>query len=255
MHLPFDLYDRWVLGAFDVVFGVFSFVSARRFIEICGFFRGSESTGGIDAAIERRKELEALSPLPWRVIGIVAILLGVVVLFNGLPGVASYGLICLTMAIALGTTYLRLRNRGERRAASLEPRAVTSVVTPTWLTAGVVCALAPLLFADDSRFRGSAIVVMLASLGTIAVAMLAAEMPALLTGEDVVAELYVDRRLRRVRVHSLFALGLGTPWVFCAGVVGYSAATPLRIFAYWFVLAAWIAFVYPLFFRRKEVPS
>jgi hypothetical protein len=250
-NMPFE---RWYLGLFLLGFGVYLVVRARARNDLRRYFRGDDCSPGLDEAVERRQELEALPLAAWYVPGIINVLLGAAVLGGALSGIIGYGFGMCAFVTSLGTSYLRLRNRGATRAAALAPRSLTSVVPLPWYPAAAIVSIAPLVFLDVPQAAIAAICVTLAAIATFGFAIASNSMASIMSGRDPETELYVDNRIRRCRVLELFAVGMGVPLVFVAMVSPQWTNTPLHTIAGVLVFAAWCGFVIPLLVRRVRMP-
>ncbi|HEX8807246.1 MAG TPA: hypothetical protein VF741_09860, partial [Candidatus Aquilonibacter sp.] len=114
----------------------------------------------------------------------------------------------------------------------------------------------PLLFATDANLRVAAILVSLSSLAIVASAWSIAGMAAVLVGEDVDFELYVDERIRRARVCSMLALAFAVIPVFVAVVTRDAVSIPVFNYAFYVSMALTVAFVawYVIDFARGRAP-
>lgn len=249
-NMPFD---RWYLGLFLVGFGVYLIVRARALNDLRRYFRRDDCSPGLDEAVARRQELEALPLAAWYVPGIINVLLGGAVLAGALSGIVGYGFGMCAFVASLGTSYLRLRNRGATRAAALAPRTLMSVIPPPWYPAAAIVSIAPLAFLDVPQSAIAAICVTLAALATFGFAVASNSMASIISGRDPETELYIDNRVRRCRVLGLFAVGMGVPLVFVAMVWAETPSTLLHTIASILVFAAWCGFVIPLLVRRAFV--
>lgn len=197
------------------------------------------------AVLERRRTAENLGTLPWYVFGAIALALAAGTYFQMMPAVASYLLVYITMAAITGVTLLRMRNRGERRAALLEPRGAITRVVPAWLFAvATVATLASLALFNTPGIGFAALVATLVGLAIIAAAwIVGANMAAMLVGDDPAVEVAVEQVTRRRRVVRLLLLAaasslyfimistrshaLGGPAVFAAALLSFSAVALL----------------------------
>ena len=249
-NMPFE---RWYLGLFLIGFGVYLIVRARALNDLRRYFRRDDCSPGLDEAVSRRQGLEALPLAAWYVPGVINAMLGAAVLAGALSGIVGYGFGMCAFVASLGSSYVRLRNRGATRAAALAPRTLTSVVPLSWYPAAAIASIAPLAFLDVPALAIAAICVTLAALGTFGFAVAANSMASIMSGSDPETELYVDNRLRRCRVLGLFAVGMGVPLVFAGMVAPEAPGTPLHTIAYVFVFGAWCGFVIPLLWHRALV--
>lgn len=249
-NMPFD---RWYLGLFLVGFGVYLVVRARALNDLRRYFRRDDCSPGLDEAVARRQELEALPLAAWYVPGIINVLLGAAVLAGALSGIVGYGFGTCAFVTSLGASYLRLRNRGATRAAALAPRTLTSVVPLPWYPAAAIVSVAPLVFVDVPGLAIAAISVTFAAVATFGFAVASNSMASIMSGRDPETELYIDNRIRRCRVLGLFGVGMGVPLVFVAMASVDASGTLLHRIAYVLVFGAWCGFVVPLLVRRALV--
>jgi hypothetical protein len=247
-------FERWYLGLFLLGFGVYLVVRARARNDLRRYFRGDDCSPGLDEAVERRQELEALPLAAWYVPGIINVLLGAAVLGGALSGIIGYGFGMCAFVTSLGISYLRLRNRGATRAAALAPRTLTSIVPLPWYPAAALVSIAPLAFVDAPQFGVAAILVTFAAIATFGFAISSNSMASIMPGRDPQIELYVDNRVRRCRVLGLFAIGMGVPLVFVAMAWAATPSTLLNTIAIILVFAAWCGFVIPLLVRSARIP-
>ncbi len=245
-------FERWYLGLFLVGFGMYLVVRARALNDLRRYFR-DDCLPGLYETVARRQELEALPLAAWYIPGIINVLLGAAVLGGALSGIIGYGFGTCAFVTSLGTSYLRLRNRGATRAAALAPRTLTSVVPLPWYPAAAIVSVAPLAFLDAPQSAIASICVTLAALATFGFAVASNSMASIMSGSDPETELYVDNRIRRCRVLGLFAVGMGVPLVFVAMVSVHTPGTLLHRIAYVLVFGAWCGFVVPLLVRRAIV--
>ncbi|MDE2481430.1 MAG: hypothetical protein KGN02_04500 [bacterium] len=235
-------FGRWYLGGFLVIFGALLVLRAAQFVALGRYFRRSEHTPELDAALARRAELEGISPAVWQIAGVGDLLCGFLVLFGALQGVAGYALGCCFFAATLAWTFVRLRNRGPRRAAVLAPRELRTIVPPLFVVLAAICALVPLVFAPVPIYRIAAVVVTLSTIATIVLAGFAARMPSLLAGDDLDREMLIDGRLRERRVLGLFGVAFAIPFVFLAIAAPGGDGGWLGGVAEIFVSLVWVAF-------------
>jgi len=248
------LFDRWYFGLFLAGFGLFLVVRARALNDVRRYFRRDDASPALDDALARRQELESLPLAAWYVPGIVNVLLSAAVLGGALSGIVGYGFGMCAFVTSLGTSYLRLRNRGATRAAALLPRSLTSIIPLPWYPAAAVVSVAPLAFVDAPEFAIAAILATLAAIATFGFAIASNSMASILSGRDPETELYVDNRIRRCRVLGLFAVGMGVPLVFVAMAWAGAPSSLLHTGASILVFVAWSGFVIPLLVRSARMP-
>ena len=195
------------------------------------------------------------SGLPDFVVAAVFLVTACVQFFHPLPVAAVYAILCLVLAFRLIAGLLveeRERSR-RRRAALLQRSPRVEGVLAVWigLAATSTVLLLPSLTAGPDRI--SAFLVAGCCVAMAVVAWRIATAPALLSGDDVEAELLLDRtrRIRRTGLVCMVAVGS----VFFLAI---SAGEP-RNFGYtgifvWVVLGAWLI-VYLRHLYRTPLPS
>lgn len=217
MHL--EVFLRWYMVGFFVLFGVAMLVWRGRFATICGLVNTSHldqrDTARVKEAIARREQLEALPGAPMAaIIGGSSLAAAALAAFTPLDPTLLYAVVSVVLAATLGNAYLHLRRVGTCRIASLRARDRASVVPP-WLSALVgVTAVTPLAFVDVAP-----VAAILASVAAIAIALVGdrvAHLPALLSGEDPAVEEFVDDRLRAFRAVNIIGTATAPAYVFDA---------------------------------------
>jgi hypothetical protein len=166
------------------------------------------------SALERRTQAEQVSATPGYVGAAGAFVLAAVGAITTIPPVLLYGLFCLWLAAIIALMFLQLRNAQPKRVAVLAPRSPARVI-PLWIVAlAVVDAVTPLAYASQSQFTSGAILICCSTLATLLVAWRLTYMPALLQGDDVPAEVFIDNRLRAHRTAALLLLTVVQPFAF-----------------------------------------
>jgi hypothetical protein len=248
------IFTRWYIGLFLIGYGLYLGLRSRQLNDLARYFKKSERTPALEAAIARRQSLESIPLAVWYAPGVVNVVLGVAVLTGLLPGIIGYGLGVCAFAGSVGIAYLRIRNRGTRRAAALQPRTLTSVVPIAWYPAAAVVSVAPLAFVDAPGHAIAAICVCITSVATFGFAIASNNMASIMSGEDPEREMLVDARLRCSRVMGLFAVGMGVPFVFVA-MSSPALHGVLHLATFWFVVAAWCVFMLPLLLKVARNPG
>jgi hypothetical protein len=253
MHISI-LMDRWYIGLFLVGFGLVVILRAGAMHDLRRAFTQEERTPELDAAIARRQVLEATPLAVWYVPGAINVLLGIAVLSGKLHGIVGYGFGACALAVSLGTTYLRMRNRGATRAAALAPRTLTSIVPLVWYPAAAIVSVAPLAFINVAGYAMASVLVSAATMAIFGFAVASNSMASIMSGENPQEELQVDQRLRCARVFGLFGAGMGVPFVFVSMVSPIAPSSILHTTVYLLVVLAWCALVIPLLMRRVRLP-
>ena len=227
-------FERWYIAGFLTLFGIFMVLKGPAMSACSQFFflelRDPKLKDRFRRVVDRRYELESDVSWAWRITGVSSIVFGALVYFRVLQPVIGYALLCAGLAIVTSQIYLSMRNRSERRAASLQPRTVTSSVPALWFAGAVVSALLPLLLVGNPDLRISSVIVTLACLVVVVVAVRTSNMAALLAGDDPDVEVYVDNRLRWSRVAGLLVLAFAASYVFIAmGTPALRISPPLLV--------------------------
>lgn len=215
-----ELFAVWYIGCFLIVFGIAVVWRGQALSNCRRFFyfelRDPLLKERFSTVVQRRNELEGDYTTSWRVTGLVSMVFGALVLARLITPVVGYALFCSDVAIILSQIYSGMRNRSVRRAASLQPRSITTSVPIVWYAGGMISALLPLGLWMYPSARGPAVVVTVACAVILFVALRTSEMAALLAGDDPEIEVYVDNRLRWSRVAGLLALTYAASFVFIA---------------------------------------
>jgi hypothetical protein len=155
--------------------------------------------------------------------------------------VIAYALLCLAITSRLVVSLVfeeRERARG-RRAALLQRTAPVDPILLVWmaLAAGSTLVLAPALLAASTRV--SALVVVVCCIAMILVAWRIATAPRLLAGDDVEAELQLDRtrRIRRTGLVAMVSVGCVS---FYAAIGEGSIQLWAAAFGIWIALGLWM---------------
>lgn len=221
MHHSPETIIRWYMGVFLLIWGAWVMLKAKSMNDIRDNF-DDDPRPELHAVVERRQQLEARPLALWYAGGASGMLFGVATLTGAVNGVLAYAGSCLLLVCTLSVGYLRMRNAGPRRAAALVPRRTGALIAWPWYPIGVLVALSPLMFLTVPSQRISAVLVSLSACAIMALAIRAGSMAALLTGDHVDLELYVDDRLRNWRVNAFWTLGMGVAFVFvviaCASI-------------------------------------
>jgi hypothetical protein len=208
---------HWYMVAFFALFGLFLIVFHSAFGDIRAFFRGV-CGGDADAkrlarAVERRRELERFPGSQIGLgLGIASLCCAALGAFLPAPPTMLYALLCLALAGALGASYVSLRRAGGPRVASLRYRDPNTVVPSYVYVLTAASSVSALSFIDKAPV--GALLVTSAAVIIAAIGRGTAALPALLSGEDVAVERYVDDRLRALRTVSLLGTATAPPFVF-----------------------------------------
>lgn len=224
-----ELFAYWYISVFLIAFGATAIVACRYLGKLTLMFlrelRDPVIGARLRALLERRQELEGLGGRPMLIAGASYLFFGVLCLLHVVTPAVAYALACVDSALILAASFSRVRNTGEKRAASLSPRTLTTAVPIFGYLGAAVNACLPLALAGNGPLRFAAILVFAASTTAIVAAWWTSSMAAVLVGDDVTLELYVDERIRRSRVSSMLALAYAIVPVF------FALATPVIVIA------------------------
>jgi MFS family permease len=245
-----DQFSYWYISIFLITLGVAGLIAGRYLGSIkCNFWlelRDPIIGPRLRAVLERRNELEGLGRKPVVIASISYLFFGVLCLLHIVTPAIAYALACADVALMSAWVYARVRNRSQRRAASLAPRRQSSVVPPLAFVGALLAGALPLLFVSDPNLRVAALLVALSSFAIVVSGWSIAGMAAVLVGDDPDLEVYVDERLRRSRVCSLLALAYAVIPVFIAVVT--RDAENLPVYNYAFVVSMVLCVMYVTWF-------
>lgn len=239
------VFNRWYIGVFLVVWGGYLIARAGWLNDIRRSFPKNVSDK-LAVVLERRRHMEARPLTPWYFTGGFSVVSGIAALLGYGSGSVWYASTCVLFAVGLTASYLRMQNSGPRRAATLTPRRVGSVIAWPWYPIGALAALAPLVFVDVPGQRAAAVGVALSAFAVMKLAIRANEMPALLTGDDAELEMHVDETLRRLRVKALWAIGIGVAYVYVVFTFVSAEPTLLHEMAFGFLIVVFAALYWPV---------
>jgi hypothetical protein len=217
----FAVHIVWAVVFFSL--GVFLMIRGDRMTAVrrafCwSRFSGDAAASGWDArvrsAIERRQIAEG-PPLPiGRWTGAASMLLSLACAFTSTPVAVLYAILCLLIAMVGAAALQQLRNTQQKRVAVLTSRTPGKVLPPFWFVLAVLSAVSILPFTEHPQWGFATVAVCMSSLATTFVAWRLTHLGAILTGEDVPAEQFVDDRVRSHRVSTILLLALIQPFVF-----------------------------------------
>jgi hypothetical protein len=221
----------WYITLFLLVLGLAATLGFRYLGDLKRTFRYElrDPVAGerLKRVLERRQELEGLGGRQILIGGICYIFFGALCGLRVVtPGVA-YALACVDSALVLAVSFSSIRNTSERRAASLSPRTQTTAVPMFGYFGAAVAACLPLTLVANRHIQLAAILVSAASFTILIAAWFSSSMAAILIGDDVDLELYVDERVRRARVCSMLSLAYAVVPVFFAIATPAAMNSPL----------------------------
>ena len=246
-------FTYWYVSIGLMVLGA-AFILRRGSIMRFGCFFRSEMNDPsmnerLSAIFARRRELEGASGQPFLVCGALFLLFGVATLGRLCSPELSNALGWAACAIVFAVAFGSIRNRSDRRTATLMPRRIERVIPVPALVGAIASSLLPLSIADVPGLFWPAIIASAAGLIVCAAAWSIAGMAAVIVGDDCDLELYVDERIRRARANLTLVLGYAVAPTFigfagsAAGASGiYGAAVVVAMilmvaYAAWFLVA------------------
>lgn len=160
------------------------------------------------AAVARRARYEHVGVVEIRLAGALAIAVGLLTLLRVVNPALAFPIytMCGIPVLALG--FVRAQNAAPKRIAPLTPRPAS--IMPVWQVAFfAVLGFAPLLVPvlHGGAYLASAILSALAAQVAIACSYLVARAPAVLSGDDLPVEQFLDDRLRRLRTQQCATFG------------------------------------------------
>lgn len=231
---------RWFMVVFFTGFGAWMLITRDSFANASGFFRcfhlDEPAQTRLVSAYRRRERSEALpSASMGGVLGALSLALALIAALTQAPVTLLYAADVFALAAILTLGYARLRRATRRRFASLHVRAAGTIAP--WYAWAIVAITSVLPLAWLPRTPVSACLVTAAGVAIVLLAWRVASLPALLNGEDLAVEAFVDERLRAARVTNLLSTAVAPSFVFEA-FTGYTDS-PLHVAA---LSVAFVAF-------------
>jgi hypothetical protein len=231
---------RWFMVGFFALFGA-RMIAARGCLgNVCSMvpaIRGDAAAQDrLHRALISRSGREGFSRWLGVAIGGCAFVLAALAATTAIPLTLLYAALAIALAFGLFAGYVRLRRAGGPRAASLRVRHPMNVLP--WYAYAAVTAVALLPLLTVGRTPLAAALVSAAALLIVTTGWRVASLPALLGGDDVPVERFVDERVRRVRVVNLLGTSTAPVFVFIALRAHW---TPLDAAAAVFAFAVLIA--------------
>jgi hypothetical protein len=240
---------HWFWPGFFTLFGLFllwrSPVGSPSAVAGWARTEDEETTSRLRRAWCKRRQAEEISKPVKLLPGAASIILAIITAFAGSAGAICYGILMLAIAGSAAAAYLQLRNKLPIRVAVLQPRNPGSVIPFFWFalaSAQGLLALAALPIHNVGTQLG-ALFVCFSSLGCAWLAWRVTGMPALLAGEDLATETFVDARLRFYRAASILVYAFAQSFVFLsfahAGEWSIDLSiVPVTFYFAWFVFKA-----------------
>lgn len=207
---------RWWMVGFYTLVGVWLIWSRECLGSVCTMvprIRDDETAQErLHRALLARDDREAFPATVGMAIGVCPLVAALVSATTPVPLALPYAALAIVLALGLFAGYVRLRRVRGPRAASLRLRHPWDVIPWYALVALAAVALLPLVQID--RAPVAAVLVSAAALLILATAWKVAALPALVGSDDVSVELFVDERVRAVRVISLLGTSTAPVYVF-----------------------------------------
>jgi hypothetical protein len=208
---------RWYMVGFFVLFGLWLLGKRESFANVSGAFCSLGLDGParvrLGSAVRERQTREALPSSAMAVtIGGVSLVMAVVAALTTASVTLLYAMLTFVLGAVLSIAYVRFRRSESRRVASLRARRTRDVVA--WYIWPIVslAAVSPVFWFHGAPLASPIIVC--AGLTIEVLAYRVATMPALLLGDDVLVERFVDDRLRAIRTTNLLAVAVAPGYVF-----------------------------------------
>ncbi len=187
------------------------------------------------------------SALARYIVAAVALAIAILLAFDKVPAVVSYGLLCLAMVSIYVDDLLQEEHARRRRVASLAPRPVADAAPTAWI---VIAAMSPLMLAPYIVLREQLTAALMVAVCVLVMATIAwrlASAPVQLAGENLQLERMRDRVWRSKRAGITAVLAVGIVFVFISFVnAGLSVVTAVQrdlgllSQVMWAVLALWV---------------
>ena len=161
------------------------------------------------SAAKRREQLEQAARWKSLLPGLLALFYAALSAFAQPAEQAMlWAMFCLASAAVLASMYLKLRSNNPVKVAALNVRSPLTVIPPIWLAVTCAIALSVLVEIDQPQMMMPSIVTCIATLACVALAWRVANVRAILSGEDLAAERFVDERLRVSRAGAVLVFAL-----------------------------------------------
>ncbi|HEV2261687.1 MAG TPA: hypothetical protein VGR69_05305 [Candidatus Rubrimentiphilum sp.] len=215
-----DPFIRWFYVAIFTGFGVFMLLWPKKdlIVNIPAYFKrmnlDDRDKDRLIAVAERRKALERGSPAWARAAGVLNLVSAVAVALKAVPIPVAYSLMLVGFVTLIGAAYFRMRNTGPRRVASLDVRTPFKVLPLYGYVAATIGSMLPLVDVPNPSLRLVAIIVTMSSLAITFFAWRIAGVPALIAGDDIPVEIFVDDYLRLIRATGNLLLAPAAAFVY-----------------------------------------
>ena len=241
VHEPTELISRVVPAVVVGAAGLYYLAFPRAFAAVRPYFWNLKldeaNRTRLDAVLDARKDAENLPKWLGFLMGAVSLALAALELVPSVTPVLPYALWCLAFAVMQLGAYFYFKRASEKRIAVLRVRRAFESLPLTVIVAQGI-AIAALVGIAVAAAEPSALLVAAAAALTIWISWRIANVPALILGNDVPVETFVDDRLRLMRAVNTASLGiapvvvyLGMRHVFTGGTV--SLALSIVILLAW----------------------
>jgi hypothetical protein len=162
----------------------------------------------LNDVLSARKDAENIPMWLGRALGLVSLALAVPGLVPHASPAVSYAAWCVAFAAATAFACMRFRQAAKRRVALLVPRDPLAALPLPVPAAIAACIVVEISLAIVSPFHTAWAAVAVASSVLVWIAWQIAMAPALILGNDVPVETYVDSRLRAARTMNVAGLAI-----------------------------------------------
>jgi hypothetical protein len=237
---------RWFMTGMLGIMGLLTVLGPRQLAAVCPYV----PTRGLDPSLQervedaaiRRKALEDISPAYGLTVGFAWLSFAALCGAGAATPAIWYAAAFLTLSAGMAAAYLHLRRVAGRRIAVLSARTATSVVPWFWFAVAAAVTLATLVWSELRAPGWPAVAVALAALASTYLASRVATMPALLSGDDVPAERFVDEHLRFGRATAILLFAFVELFVFVMFDIGRSGQWQGNVAIALTTALAWVAY-------------
>lgn len=237
-----DLISRGVPGFVIAAAGVFYLMNPSCFAAVCPYFANLKldepSRDRLDEVLIARKNAENIPTWLGIVLGVLSLLLAALELVPAVPAILPYALWCVAFAVVQLASYLYFKHASEKRVAVLRPRRPLESLPLAVIVAQAVAVLAMLGIAVVARDAAAVLVAAAAAL-TIWIGWRIATAPAIILGNDVAVEGFVDDRLRVLRAVNTAGMGIAPIVVYIGMRHAFTGGTASLVLSI-VILIAWL---------------
>ena len=205
----------------------------------------------MNAALGARKAAENIPAWLARAFGVVTLVLAASALVPQIPSIFPYSAWCAAFAAATVIASAHFREAARRRVAVLAPRNPRTALPVPLILAILACVAMEIALALVTPYRAAWAVVALSSVALLVIAGQLAGAPALILGNDVPVERFIDERLRIARTTNVAGLAIAPPIVLLGATHEFSSVGA----AAWVVAVAAAAVAGVYLVRAQSVDS